>query len=67
MVYHPEETVFLRQGRLTGHRTINGKAMIVWQAALAFCNHICKQELEPKKLDGSEIVSRTAEIMAGAW
>jgi shikimate 5-dehydrogenase len=67
LVYHPEETVFLRQGRLTGHRTINGKAMIVWQAALAFCNHICKQELEAGKLNGPGIVSRVVEIMYGAW
>jgi len=67
LVYHPEETVFLRQGRLTGHRTINGKAMIVWQAALAFCNHICKQELETGKLNGPGIVSRVVEIMYGAW
>ena len=67
LVYHPEETVFLRQGRLTGRRTMNGKAMIVWQAALAFCNHICKQELEARKLNGPGIVNRVAEIMFGAW
>jgi shikimate dehydrogenase len=67
LIYHPEETVFLRHGRLTGHRTMNGKAMIVWQAALAFCRHIGKSELEAKKLDGAGIVSRVAEIMFGAW
>jgi len=67
LVYHPEETIFLRHGRLTGHRTVNGKAMIVWQAALAFCNHVCKQELESRKLNGPGILKRIAEIMFGAW
>jgi shikimate 5-dehydrogenase len=67
LVYHPEETVFLRHGRLTGHRAMNGKAMIVWQAALAFCHHICERELEAKKLNGPGILNRVAEIMFGAW
>ncbi len=67
LVYHPEETVFLRHGRVTGHRTMNGKAMIVWQAALAFCHHICRRELDAKKLNGPGILKRVAEIMFGAW
>jgi len=67
LVYHPEETVFLRHGRLTGHRTMNGKAMIVWQAALAFCHHICRGELESRNLNGPGILNRVAEIMFGAW
>jgi shikimate 5-dehydrogenase len=67
LVYHPEETVFLRHGRSTGHRTMNGKAMIVWQAALAFCHHICRRELEARKLNGPGILNRVAEIMFGAW
>lgn len=67
LIYHPEETVFLRHGRLTGHRTMNGKAMIVWQAALAFCNHICKQELQTRKLNRSRVLRRVAEIMFAAW
>src|SRR5258706_2111964 len=32
LVYHPAESVFLRHGRLTGHRTQNGRGMIVAQA-----------------------------------
>jgi hypothetical protein len=46
---------------------MNGKAMIVWQAALAFCHHICERELEAKKLNGPGILNRVAEIMFGAW
>lgn len=67
LIYYPEETVFLRHGRLTGHRTMNGKAMIVWQAALALRDHIGKSELEAKKLIGADILGRVAEIMFGAW
>lgn len=67
LVYHPEETVFLRHGRMTGHRTMNGKAMIVWQAALAFCHHICRGELESRNLNVPEILKRVAEIMFDAW
>ena len=37
LIYHPAETVFLRHGRSTGHPTMNGKAMIVNQAMIAFC------------------------------
>ena len=34
LVYDPEETVFLRHGRVTGHPIKNGKGMIVCQAAM---------------------------------
>jgi shikimate 5-dehydrogenase len=45
LIYHPEETPFLRHGRLTGHLTMNGKNMIVCQAVIAFCQCICRQQL----------------------
>ncbi len=67
LVYHPEETVFLRHGRLTGHRTLNGKAMIVGQAAEAFFCRICKQELEVRGLNNRETYQRIYEIMYRAW
>ncbi len=67
LIYHPEETVFLRQGRLTGHRTMNGRGMIVWQAALAFFHHICNAELRSRKLDTPETLKRIADIMQQAW
>jgi len=67
LVYHPEETVFLRHGRLTGHRTMNGKAMIVCQAALAFCRHICKAELQARKLDKPETFKLISDTMYQAW
>jgi shikimate dehydrogenase len=67
LIYHPEETVFLRHGRVTGHRTMNGKAMIVHQAAIAFTEHICKAELRTRKLDISATHGQIVQTMYDAW
>lgn len=67
LVYHPEETVFLRHGRLSGHRALNGKGMIVAQAVEAFFNHICRPYLKRAKLYRPETQRRLLEIMAKAW
>jgi len=67
LVYHPEETVFLRQGRLTGHRTMNGKSMIVRQAVLAFCKHICQAQLIELGKNDDETFHKVAEVMFRAW
>lgn len=67
LIYHPEETVFLRHGRETGHQTMNGKAMIVCQAAIAFCSRICRAELQARGMVGSEIYGRILASMHNAW
>jgi len=67
LIYHPEETVFLRHGRVTGHEIMNGRAMIVCQAALAFFNHLCKGELRARGLDRPATLNRLIEIMSQAW
>jgi shikimate dehydrogenase len=67
LIYHPEETVFLRHGRVTGHRTMNGKAMIVHQAAIAFTEHICKTELRTRKRDTSVSRGQIVQTMHDAW
>lgn len=67
LIYHPEETVFLRHGRLTGHRTMNGKAMIVNQAVIAFCKRICLTELRSRNLDIPDIHEQILEVMYRAW
>lgn len=67
LIYYPEETVFLRHGRLTGHPTMNGKAMIVNQAVLAFCQHICRAELKARKINKEKIARRILEVMYRAW
>jgi shikimate dehydrogenase len=67
LIYHPEETVFLQHARATGHKTMNGKAMIISQAALAFANHVCAEELRARKLDKLETLNSLVEVMYEAW
>jgi shikimate dehydrogenase len=67
LIYYPEETVFLRHARSTGHPTMNGKPMIINQAALAFCNHICKAELQTRAIDTPETYQQILEVMYSAW
>ncbi|HEY1268644.1 MAG TPA: shikimate dehydrogenase [Candidatus Binatia bacterium] len=66
LVYHPEETVFLRHARETGHRAVNGRGMIVAQAVEGFMNHICRDELEAASLHNEQTRRRLAEIMTAA-
>ena len=67
LIYFPEETVFLRHGRLTAHQTMNGKAMIVNQAVIAFCRRICRAELQARRIDNPQTYRRILEIMYRAW
>ena len=67
LIYHPEETVFLRHGRLSGHLTKNGKAMIVYQAAIALCRHICKQHLLESGNDDAATYRTVCQVMAANW
>lgn len=67
LIYHPEETVFLRHGRLTGHQTQNGQAMIVCQAVIAFCRRICKQHLVQAGKDDTESYRAITEVMYAKW
>jgi shikimate dehydrogenase len=67
LIYAPEETVFLRHARLTGHPTMNGKAMIVCQAALGLFHHVCKREIETQGVATAETYNRIVECMYQAW
>ena len=67
LIYHPEETVFLRHARLTGHRTMNGKAMIISQAVIAFCNHICRQHLSAIGRDNPDTQCLVRDVMYASW
>lgn len=67
LIYFPAETVFLRHGRLSGHRTLNGKGMIVAQAVEAFCRRICRDHLESLGLNNPQTRRQIAEIMYAAW
>jgi shikimate dehydrogenase len=67
LIYFPEETVFLRHGRLSGHKTQNGKAMIVCQAALAFYNLLCRNELRARNIDNPDTYRLILHVMYHAW
>jgi shikimate dehydrogenase len=67
LIYHPEETVFLRHGRETGHMTMNGRAMIVNQAVIAFCKRICSAELQGRGKDNAATYERILTTMYNAW
>ena len=67
LIYHPEETVFLRHGRITSHPTMNGEAMIVNQAVIAFCKRMCRAELQARGIDTPETSKQILEVMYGAW
>jgi len=67
LIYHPPETVFLRQGQSTGHRTMNGRSMIVRQAVLAFCERICLTRLSEMGKNNKQTFQEVTEVMFGAW
>jgi shikimate dehydrogenase len=67
LIYHPEETTFLRHGRITGHPTMNGKAMIINQAVIAFCKRICRAKLQARGIDTPETSKQILDVMYGAW
>jgi shikimate dehydrogenase len=67
LIYFPEETVFLRHGRLTGHPTMNGQSMIINQAVIAFCKRVCRAELQARGIDNPETHQRILETMYQAW
>lgn len=67
LIYHPEETVFLRHGRSTGHSTMNGKSMIINQAVIAFCERICAGAFQARAASKPGAYDEILEIMYRAW
>jgi shikimate dehydrogenase len=67
LIYHPEETVFLHHGRQTGHRTMNGKNMIVCQAVIAFCRRVCRRQLQSLGKDTPGTQREVTEVMFASW
>jgi shikimate dehydrogenase len=67
LIYHPEETVFLRHGRSTGHPTMNGKGMIINQAVIAFCECICAVPFQARSAGNPGAYDEILEIMYRAW
>lgn len=67
LVYFPAETVFLRHGRLTGHRTMNGQGMIVAQAVEGLFHKVCRDTFQKLGIYKDETYRRLFEVMYDAW
>lgn len=67
LIYYPEETIFLRHGRVTGHPTMNGKSMIINQAVIGFCKRICQTRLQALGIDTAETYKQLLDVMYRAW
>jgi shikimate dehydrogenase len=67
LIYAPLETVFLRQCRLSGRRTANGKGMNIAQAVDALCNKVCRRWFEELGSATPETERRIVRIMSEAW
>lgn len=66
VVFNPPETTFLRQARLSGHPTLNGKLMNVAQAVDAFVQRILPTELRNRGLQGREAYEAVRQGMLQA-
>ena len=66
-VYSPNETVLLRQARLSGRKTLNGKGMLVMQAAFSFVNRMTRRHLQAAGHDPDALYDRVVEVMAAGF
>ena len=66
-VYAPDETVLLRQARLRGHRTLNGKGMLIMQAAAGFVQRMARRHLEAAGHDPDALHDRVVAAMEAAF
>ena len=66
-VYSPDETVLLRQARLHGHRTRNGKGMLVMQAAESFIKRMTRPHLIEAGYDPDALYDRVVSTMEAAF
>jgi shikimate dehydrogenase len=67
LVYAPPETITLRHARWAGHPTLNGRGMILFQAAAAFCDYVVRLELQRSGLESAEARRAVLDAMAAAW
>lgn len=66
-VYSPDETVLLRHARWRGHRTLNGKGMLIQQAASSFVRRMTRRHLEAAGLDPDALYDDVVATMASAY
>jgi shikimate dehydrogenase len=67
LIYAPLETVLLRQARLTGHATLNGKGMNIFQAVAALYDHVLHHYLAERGMLTDATYRRVLEVMSGVW
>ena len=67
IIYSPLETPMLAHARVSGHRTLNGKAMNIAQAADGFVNKALASHLSESGWDLEEAYQRVFRTMAGIW
>ena len=67
IIYSPLETPMLAHARMSGHRTLNGKAMNIAQAADGFVNKALASRLTELGLDLEEAYQRVFRTMAEIW
>ena len=67
IIYSPLETPMLAHARVSGHRTLNGKAMNIAQAADGFANKALASHLSESGWDLEEAYQRVFRTMAGIW
>lgn len=66
-VYSPEETTLLRQARLSGRRTLNGKGMLIMQAADSFIKRMTRPHLIEAGYEPDALYNRVVATMAAAF
>ncbi len=67
LIYAPAETVFLRHARLSGHRTLNGKGMIIAQATESLFHRIARPMLENTGNYNPAMYQQILTLMFAAW
>jgi len=66
-VYSPDETTLLQQARYAGFKTLNGKGMLVMQAAESFIKRMARPYLVEKGYDPDTLYERVVSTMATAF
>jgi shikimate 5-dehydrogenase len=66
-VYSPNETVLLRQARLRGHPALNGRGMLIMQAAESFVTRMTRRHLIAAGHDPDALYDRVAATMEAAF
>jgi len=67
IIYSPAESVLLRQARLSGHRTLNGRGMNICQAADALFHRVFRRHFEETGRYEPATYGRILRLMAKVW